>query len=167
MKTTFKKFLPHPILSVALLFTWLLLNNTIAAGHIVLGSILAILIPWFSQNFWQEKVCVQNPLVFVKFFAVFLFDVIVANLNVAKQILSPNDRLNPQIFHLPLDIEHPLGISFLASTISLTPGTVSCDLSEDRSYLVIHALSLEDAALEIETIKNRYEKPLMEVFKRC
>ncbi|MGM0623385.1 MAG: Na+/H+ antiporter subunit E, partial [Campylobacterota bacterium] len=98
---------------------------------------------------------------------VFLFDIIIANLTVAKQILSPNDQLNPQTFKLPLDIEHPLGISFLASTISLTPGTVSCDLSEDRSYLVIHALSLEDEAKEIETIKNRYEKPLMEVFKRC
>lgn len=159
--------LPHPILSVILVVIWLLLNNTIAPGHILLGSILAILIPWFTSNFWQEKVCFQNPLTFFKFSLVVVYDIVVANLTVAKQVIGSNDNLNPKFFNLPLDIKHPLGISTLASTISLTPGTVSCDLSEDRSYLIIHGLVVDDEEATIQEIKQRYEAPLMEVFKQC
>jgi multicomponent K+:H+ antiporter subunit E len=161
------KIIPHPILSIALLISWLLLNNTIAAGHIVLGAILSILIPWFTASFWQEKVCASNPIIFLKFVLVVLYDIIVANITVAKQVLSPNEKLKPTFFKLPIKIERPLGISVLASTISLTPGTVSCDLSEDRSYLLIHGLSVENVEKEIELIQQRYEKPLLEVFKEC
>lgn len=159
--------IPHPILSITLLITWLLLNNTIAAGHILLGTILAILIPWFTSSFWPEKVCAKNPKVFFKFSLVVLYDIVVANMTVSKQVLSPNEDLKPQFFDLPLDIKHPLGISTLASTISLTPGTVSCDLSEDKKYLIIHGLVIDDVDATIAEIKNRYEKPLMEVFKPC
>ncbi len=162
-----KSIIPHPILSVTLLISWLLLNNTVAAGHIVLGAILSIFIPWFTSSFWQERVCAKNPAAFFKFVLIVLFDIVIANITVAKQVLSPNNNLKPTFFKLPIKLEHPLGISVLASTISLTPGTVSCDLSEDRSYLLIHGLSVEDVDEEIQTILNRYEKPLLEVFQKC
>jgi multicomponent K+:H+ antiporter subunit E len=156
--------LPHPILTVVLMIIWLLLNNTVAAGHILLGTILALVIPWFTSSFWPEKVHVKNYMIFFKFILVLTYDIIVANLTVAKLIISPNENLKPDFFILPLDISHTFGISVLASTISLTPGTVSCDLSEDKSYLLIHALHLENKEATINEIKTRYEKPLMEVF---
>ena len=162
-----KKYFPHPYLSLALLISWLLLNNTIEAGHILLGAILGLLIPWFSASFWPERVCLKSPFTLIKFLLVVLYDIVVANIIVAKQVLGENSKLNPTFFELPLDIDHPLGISILASTISLTPGTVSCDLSEDSSYLTIHGLSVEDVASEIASIKERYEKPLLEVFTKC
>jgi multicomponent K+:H+ antiporter subunit E len=161
------KIIPHPILSFTLLISWLLLNNTIAAGHIVLGTILSIFIPLLTASFWQEKVCVKNPLVLVKFVGLVLYDIIMANITVAKQVLSPNNTLKPNFFKLPIKLEHPLAISVLSSTISLTPGTVSCDLSKDKSYLLIHGLSVENVEQEIETIQQRYKKPLLEVFKKC
>ncbi|HHO41936.1 MAG TPA: Na+/H+ antiporter subunit E [Epsilonproteobacteria bacterium] len=164
MKTT---ILPHPILSVSLLVAWLLLNNTLSLGHIVLGGILAILIPWFTASFWPNKVCAKNPLVFFKFCIVVLYDIIIANITVARLVIGSNDALRPSFFRLPLDIKHPLGISVLASTISLTPGTVSCDLSDDGACLTIHALDIDDIQKEIDSIKQRYEKPLMEVFQLC
>jgi len=158
---------PHPILSIVLLVTWLLLNNTIAMGHVVLGTILGILIPWFTSAFWPEKICLGKASVFLRFAMVVAYDIIVANMTVAKLILSPNDSLKPNFLHIPLDITHPLGISVLASTISLTPGTVSTDLSEDKKTLIVHALHVEDADAEIAAIKSRYERPLMEVFIPC
>ncbi len=161
------KIIPHPILTVSLIIVWLLLNNTIAPGHIVLGTILAILIPWFTASFWEERVCAKNPLVFLKFVGVVLYDIVIANLTVARQVLGSNSDLKPTLFKLPIQLEHPLGISILASTISLTPGTVSCDLSEDKTYLIIHGLSVENVDEEIETILQRYEKPLLEVFQKC
>lgn len=167
MKRLISRLLPHPILSITLFLVWLLLNNTVASGHIVLGAILAFLIPIFTSSFWPERVCVRKPFVFLKFLIVVFYDILVANITVAILVLGPNSRLKPRLFRLPLEIEHPLGISVLASTISLTPGTVSCDLSSDKSYLIIHALYLEDKDGGIEEIKSRYEKPLMEVFTKC
>ncbi|DAB41059.1 MAG TPA: Na+/H+ antiporter subunit E [Sulfurovum sp. UBA12169] len=162
-----KTFLPHPILSIALVFMWLLLNNTLSAGHVMLGTILAVLIPWFTSDFWPEQICVKHPLTFLKFTGIVAYDILVANIAVSRLILGPNKNLKPTFFNLPLDIKHPLGISLLASTISLTPGTVSCDLSEDKTYLIIHGLSINNIDQAIDEIKTRYEKPLMEVFKLC
>lgn len=167
MNSKTNKFLPHPTLSVVLLIVWLLLNNTIAAGHILLGSFLALAIPWLTAGFWQNKVCAGSPKSVLKFTIIVIYDIIIANITVAKLILGPNEKLRPAFFDLPIDIEHPLGISILASTISLTPGTVSCDLSADKKSLRIHALDLEDEAQTIQEIKHRYEKPLLEVFKPC
>ena len=158
---------PHPILSVVLLVTWLLLNNTVAMGHVVLGVILGMLIPWFTSTFWSEKICLGKIGVFLRFAMIVGFDIVIANITVAKQILSPNDSLKPNFLHIPLDVTHPLGISVLASAISLTPGTVSTDLSKDQKTLIVHALHVEDMDAEIAAIKSRYERPLMEVFKPC
>ena len=161
------KILPHPILSLILWLTWLLLNNTVAAGHIVLGLIFAILIPLFTAGFWPEKVRIKAPLTLLIFLGRVLWDIVVANLMVAKLIIGSNDKLKPAFFHIELDIKTPLGISFLANTISLTPGTVSCDLTADRRYLLVHALHAEDAAEIIKQIKQRYETPLIKVFTSC
>ncbi len=167
VRKSFSKIFPHPVLSAVLVLTWLLLNNTVAMGHVVLGAVLAILIPWFSSSFWPERVCVRNPLTFLRFGVIVIYDIIIANITVARLILGSNKKLAPKLFILPIDIKHPLGISVLASTISLTPGTVSCDLSEDKSYLIIHALHTHNTDDEIAQIKQRYEKPLMEVFQPC
>ena len=164
-----KKFVlfPHPILSIILVLTWLMLNNTISAGHIVLGSIFATLIPWLTQRFWPEQVCLGKWSTILKFSLLVGYDIIVSNIFVAKLILGKNSDLKPDFLEIPLEIRHPLGLSILASTISLTPGTVSVDLNDDRSILIVHALHVDDVKAEIETIKNRYEKPLMEIFRTC
>ena len=160
-------FLPHPILSFILILIWLFLNSTVAIGHIVLGTILAILIPLFTSNFWEKNVSIGSPLTLLKFIFIVAYDIIISNLTVARQVIDSNDKLNPKFFNLPLDVKHPLAISTLASTISLTPGTVSCDLSEDKTYLIIHGLVIDDENETIKEIKQRYEAPLMEVFKEC
>ena len=166
-KVLLKKMLPHPILSLILWLIWLLLNNTVAAGHIVLGLIFAIIIPLMTASFWPEKVRINAPLTLLKFLATVLWDIVIANLMVAKLIMGRNDKLMPAFMHVELDIKTPLGISFLANTISLTPGTVSCDLTADRRYLLVHALHAEDTSEIIKHIKQRYETPLIKVFTSC
>jgi multicomponent K+:H+ antiporter subunit E len=161
------RWLPHPFLSLALWLIWLLLNNTFSAGHMVLGAVLAIVIPILTAGFWQERVCVRAPMTLLKYLLVVLWDILVANVVVAKLILSPNRTLQPGFFVIDLDARHPLAISLLANTISLTPGTVSCDLSKDRKQLLVHALHLEDEAGTIADIKTRYEAPLNKVLPPC
>jgi multicomponent K+:H+ antiporter subunit E len=161
------RWLPHPILSLSLWLIWLLLNNTFAPGHMVLGAVLAIVIPMLTAGFWQERVCVRAPSTLAKYFLVVLWDILIANVVVAKLILSPNRKLQPGFFVIDLDARHPLAISLLANTISLTPGTVSCDVSADRKQLLVHALHLEDTAATIHDIKTRYEAPLNKVLPPC
>ncbi|NLN00125.1 MAG: Na+/H+ antiporter subunit E [Campylobacteraceae bacterium] len=160
-----RSWFSRPVLSLILWVSWLLLNNTTDPGHIVLGAILAILIPWFTSDFWPGEVRVKNFKVLLKYSFIVLYDIVVANIVVAKQVLGPNSALKPDFFEVPLDITNPMGISILASTITLTPGTVSADLSPDKKTLKVHALHLEDVQAEIKSIKDRYEAPLMEVFE--
>lgn len=166
-KSAFNKIFPHPILSLVLWIIWLLLNNTVAAGHIVLGFFLAIVIPLFSAEFWPEQARIRSPLALLKFLLVVLWDILVANLMVAKLILGSNKQLKPAFFRIQLDLQNALGISVLANTISLTPGTVSCDLSADGSFLLVHALHADNTDEVVKQIKQRYESPLIQVFRLC
>jgi len=162
-----KKLFPHPVLTVALWGVWLLLNNTLAPGHLVLGFILAFSISLLASGFWEEKVYIRAPLMLLRFLRIVLWDILVANVTVARLILGRNRKLKPAFFYVELDIQTPLGISLLANTISLTPGTVSCDLTEDRARLLVHALHVEDIPATVKQIKDRYETPLKEVFTEC
>ena len=65
----------------------------------------------------------------------------------------------------PRQLEHPLAISILAITISLTPVTVSADVSDDQKTLLIHTLDAGSDQEVIDAIHKRYEKPLMEMFQ--
>ena len=93
-----------------------------------------------------------------------LWDIIVSNVEVAIQVVGPLRKLQPGFIVIPLDTSEPLPITLLASSISLTPGTVSVEVAEDRSHLYVHVLNLADEAKTIATIKQRYEKPLKEMF---
>ncbi|MEW6728154.1 MAG: Na+/H+ antiporter subunit E [Pseudomonadota bacterium] len=160
----FRRALPHPILSLSLLLIWMLLNNSLSAGQLLLGSLLAVLIPRLTAAFWPESVRIRRPGVLLRFVGIVLWDILVANFIVARRILGPVEALRPGFMRIPLDVQSPLAISLLANTISLTPGTVSCDVSPDRRFLLVHALHVTDVEAEIRQIKSRYEQPLQEVF---
>lgn len=159
--------LPHPLLTPTLAAVWLLLNNSLAPGHVVLGLLLGWAIPWFTLRFWPERVRIRHPLKLLGFVAVVLYDIVVANLIVARRILGRPEHLRPAFVSLPLDLTSDLAISLLANTISLTPGTVSACLSPDRRSLLVHGLHVPDASELVATIKARYEAPLKEVFEAC
>jgi multicomponent K+:H+ antiporter subunit E len=159
--------LPHPLLTPVLAVIWLLLNNTLAFGHVVLGLLLGWLIPLFTLRFWPEAVRIRRPGLLLRFIAVVLYDIVVANFAVARRILARPERLSPAFIAVPLELEGDLAISLLANTICLTPGTVSARLSEDRRSLLVHALDAPDPAATCAQIKARYEAPLKAVFESC
>jgi multicomponent K+:H+ antiporter subunit E len=161
------RLLPHPLLTPALTGIWLLLNNSIEPGHILLGLLLGWIIPVLTIRFWPDKVVIRKPVVLLRFGFIFLYDIVVANFTVARLILGNPDKLTPAFVKLPLDLTSDIAISLLASSLTLTPGTLSARLSEDRSYLLVHALNETDPDTLIATIKQRYERPLKEIFESC
>lgn len=159
------RLLPQPLFSLFLLLVWLLLVNTVALGQVLLGAFLAITLPLFTSRFWPDRPRISSPWKLLRYIGVLLWDIGLANLTVARLILGPPRRLRPAFIHLPLELENEFAITVLASTISLTPGTVSSDLSPDRKTLLIHALDVADEAAVIAHIKQRYERPLKEIFQ--
>lgn len=163
--TTTRRLLPHPWLTLVLTLLWLLLSNSLAPGHLLLGLALAWLIPLLTLRFWPDTVHFHQPLTLLRFIARVLWDILVANLNVAQLILGKPERLSPAFFKIPLDLKGELAISLLANTISLTPGTLSVELSPDRRTLLVHGLDVPDPAATCAEIKARYEAPLKQVFE--
>jgi multicomponent K+:H+ antiporter subunit E len=100
----------------------------------------------------------------IRLFFVVIWDVIVANIKVAILVLGPTKNLHPKWFRVPLDTEHEEVNALLAMIITTTPGTVSAGIDQDRGDILVHALSTDDEAAEIEVIKQRYERPLIEIF---
>lgn len=155
---------PHPLLSLCLLAGWLLLVNDFSFGHWLLGGFLGWGIPQLTQAFWVRAPRVRRPLKLAGFVLRVVGDIVVANLEVARLILSPTRRLHPAFVEVPMEMDDELALTILASVVTLTPGTVSADLSDDRSTLLVHSLDVGDEAELVASIKSRYEAPLKEIF---
>lgn len=156
-----------PIFAIVLIVMWLLLNTTLALGHIVLGAALSsfLLAAAFGLRPLQPKMK-RGGVLLRLIFDVFT-DVVRSNIGVARVILGlVRDReIRSGFMEVPLDMRDPHGLAALSMIITSTPGTVWVGLSPDRSALTIHVLDLVDEAEWVDRIKHRYERPLMEVFE--
>ncbi|EAR11185.1 Na+/H+ antiporter subunit E [Reinekea blandensis] len=155
---------PSPFNFALLLVVWILLTNSFSVGNLLLAVVLAWFIPFLVSRIQSDTSRVKKPGKAVRYVMVLLYDIIVSNIVVARQILGSAHKLQPGFIEIPLDLREPLPITLLASTISLTPGTVSTEVSKDRQCLFVHALNVPDEAALIAQIKSRYEAPLKEIF---
>lgn len=160
-----RPWLPTPVLSLLLLAVWLLLARSIAPGQILLGSFLAIMIPLLTHRFWDSRPRINKPGLLLRFILRLLGDIIIANFEVAYLIINPFRKMRPHFIEYPLMLEDRFTITLLASTISLTPGTVSANLRLDGKSLLIHALDVDDPDALVAQIRKRYEQPLKEIYE--
>lgn len=160
------RLLPHPLLTATLTLVWLMLLNAFSLGGLLLGVLLGVLIPLLTREYWPMRPRLRRPLKCASYAALVLYDIVAANFVVAKVILfKPNRRLQPRFVTIPLDIRTPEAIAVLAGTITMTPGTVSADLSADGRSLLVHCLNEPDPESVPDAIKRRYEARLKEIFE--
>jgi multicomponent K+:H+ antiporter subunit E len=131
----------------------------------LLGLTLGLFIPIITRAFWPEQAKVHHLLPLLRYFMVLLVDIVRSNLTVARRILFYPNQLTPGFVIFPLELDDDFAITILASTISLTPGTVSAHYDSDAGTLLLHVLHLTDEDELIRDIKTRYEQPLKEIFK--
>lgn len=158
------RLLPHPGLSALLAVMWVVMVNDLTFGTLFLGLALGLFVPLFTAPWWpgRPRVHIVPALGYI---GVVLWDIIVANFEVAAIVLfKPNRDLRPAWLVVPIELTTPEAITVFAGTISLTPGTVSSDISACGRYLLVHALYAPDPASEITRIKQRYEARLRRVF---
>jgi len=158
-----QRWFPHPFVSVIVAMSWVMLAHNMEVGTLLMAIFLAILIPRVVAPFIDYTPNIRWVPA-MRLFWVVVWDIIVANIKVAILVLGPTKNLHPKWFRVPLDTEHEEVNTLLAMIITTTPGTVSAGIDQDRGDILVHALSTEDEAAEIETIKQRYERPLIEIF---
>jgi multicomponent K+:H+ antiporter subunit E len=154
---------PTPYHSILLWLVWQILHD-FSRGHMVLGAVFAIVIPWIVAPLNEKEAVAKKPIKALMYLFRLLIDIVASNYDVAKRVLQSNRGLKPAFIAVPLDIKEPLLLTIFTSSVSLTPGTVSVELSDDRTWLYVHVLHLEDEQELINLIKDRYEAPLKEIF---
>jgi multicomponent K+:H+ antiporter subunit E len=159
------RLVPFPIATVAIFLTWIALSGGIAPLDIAGALLLALVVPLLCRPLLGEPSRVRAPATAMRLMVVVVRDIIVSNIVVARLVLGPVARIRPGFVTVPLDVSHPYAVSLLASIITMTPGTVSADVSEARREILVHVLDLDDPDALVRDIKTRYEHPLKEIFE--
>ena len=159
------RLLPSPPISLLLFVAWLMLNASLSAGHLLLAAVFAVAVPLVTERLRPEKARLRHLFVAARLAAVVLKDIVLSNVEVARRILGPESAIQPRFVWLPLRLRDPHALVALAGIITLTPGTLSAEISADRRHLLIHAFNVEDEAALIRDIQTRYEAPLRQIFE--
>lgn len=165
MTRFFNWLFPHPFLTILLTVVWTLLQNEVSAGMVVFGLILGILIPRATAVWWPDRPTGFRVGKMAAYVCLVIWDILVANVEVAWIVITRrNKNLRPAWVLIPLDLRSAEAITVLAGTITLTPGTVSADVSSNGRTLLVHALDAPDPDAVRDEIKQRYEARLKEIF---
>ncbi|MEO8508114.1 MAG: Na+/H+ antiporter subunit E [Betaproteobacteria bacterium] len=161
-----KRLLPAPLLSLVLFALWLALNHSTSAGHLALAAIIGLAVPVLTAPLRPLPVRVRHPVTIVRLVVAVAHDVIVSNWRVGARIVHKGGRGPPQpaFVRVPLALRDASGLAALAIITTIIPGTVWSELALDRSVLLLHVFDLDDEAAFVAHYKDRYERPLLEVF---
>lgn len=159
-----KRVFPSVPQSLTVFAFWVLMTESYAPRTLVMAALLAWLMPHIAARLEREFARIGQASVLIPLGGKLLVDIVHANLTVAKQVLGPEKKLRSGFLWVPLDLTNIHGISALASLMTLTPGTLTAELSADRKYLLVHCLDIDDPEKMIADIKRRYEAPLRKVF---
>jgi multicomponent K+:H+ antiporter subunit E len=165
MIRAFNWLFPHPMMTLLLAVVWVILQNEISAGMAVFGLILGTIIPRAFAAWWPDRPMGFKMGRMILYVMLVLWDIVVANVQVAWIVLTRrNKNLRPAWIVIPLDVIQPEAITVLAGTITLTPGTVSADISNTGRHLLVHVLDTDNPDAVRDDIKSRYEARLKEIF---
>lgn len=160
------RLLPYPLVSLFLLAAWLLLNQSVSPGHLALGALLALLWPLALVRLEFPHTRLRRPLAAAALAWLVLVDIVRSNLAVTRLILRPGHRKRvAEFIHIPLALRSSHGLAVLACIITATPGTLWVAFDAERGRLTIHVLDLIDEEIWVRTIRDRYERLLLEVFE--
>ncbi|MEO8486452.1 MAG: Na+/H+ antiporter subunit E [Betaproteobacteria bacterium] len=160
-----RRFVPAPLLSVALFVLWFLLGAAPSLAQVVLATVVALVVPVIVAPLRPGRVRIRRPALVLWLVAVVLRDSLGSNLHVARALLRRRDRLPTGAFvRVPLALTDPGGLAVLAIITTIIPGTLWCELAHDRSTVLLHVLDPGDEAAFVAHYKDTYERPLREIF---
>jgi len=153
------------LMNLILAITWMALTGTFSAANFIFGSLLSFFIIWIiSRNDPDQRYFSRIPRI-ISFIFFFIYELVKANIEVAYDVITPKFYMKPGVVAVPLTVTTDLEITFLANLITLTPGTCSLDVSEDKKTLYVHAMYIHNKQQFIASIKNGFEKRIIEIMR--
>jgi multicomponent K+:H+ antiporter subunit E len=159
------RWLPYPLVAAALAGVWLLLNETVSPGAILLGAVAAVAASRVLVRLDMPRIRPRRLLAIVRLTGIVLVEIVRSNNAVARIILGRRKGRTSGFVRIPLDMRNPYGLCALACIITATPGTVWVEYDSTDSWVLIHVLDLVDEEVWVRIIKQRYEARLMEIFE--
>ncbi|RAI59533.1 Na+/H+ antiporter subunit E [Roseicella frigidaeris] len=158
------RLLPHPLISLGILLLWLLLNQTLAPGPALVGVAVALFGGWTLALLDQGRPRLRRPGLMLRLAGQVLLDIAQSNLTVARIILGRRANSSAGFIHIPLALRDPQALAVLAAILTATPGSAWVEYDAEAGWLLLHVLDLDDEEVWIRLVKDRYERPLLEIF---
>ncbi len=155
------------VINVILAFAWAAMTGEFSLASLMTGAVLGFFALWLSAPLTGiERLYFVRSYRIARLALYFLYELLLSSLRVAWDVIRPYPRNKPALVEVPLDVQSDLEILLLTNLISLTPGTLSVDVTPDRSTLLVHAMFADDHAAVVAELKNGMERLVAEVFEK-
>ncbi len=159
------------ILFILAFLVWALLNWLPDWQHLVIGLFVAALVAVLTGDMFVKRPHhfkhIKRYLWFMYYMPIFLWEIFKANIDVAFRVSHPDIPIHPGIVKVKTSLRSETGLTFLANSITLTPGTLSVDIDRDKGYLYVHWIEVKDKDVDRTTaiIVERFERILRRIFE--
>lgn len=153
------------LVNVLLAAAWGFMSGSFSAANVLFGFLLSSFALWLIREQFGTMGYVRRARRVLSLLVLFLWELVKSSVRVAITVVSPDMNLKPAFFAFPLTVDRDFEITILANLITLTPGTLSVDVSNDRKTLYIHCLDGSDIAGTRAEIANGFERKIMEAFR--
>lgn len=151
------------LLNVFIAVVWMFMSSSLTATTFIIGFLIGLGLLFVTRRFFTSRLYIWRLWAALKLVLLFFKELTLSNISVLMLVIRPKLNIQPSIFALPTELEHDWEITLLASLITLTPGTLVLHVSNDQRTLYIHAIDVEDVDEAIDSIKNSFEKAILEV----
>lgn len=151
------------LLNFFIALVWMFMSSSLTVTTFVIGYIIGLLLIVLARRFFPGRLYTVRLWAIIKLGLIFNRELILSNISVLLLVIRPKLNIHPMIFALPTELEQDWEITLLSSLITLTPGTMVLNVSDDQNTLYIHAIDVDDVDDAINSIKNSFEKAIMEV----
>lgn len=151
------------LLNILLTLAWIALTGEFSAGNFLVGFVVVSMLLTLTRQSEASNVYVRRAQRLAAFFFFFLQELVLSSLRVMVQVLSPHLNMQPAVVAVPLTVQSDAGITLLSNLITLTPGTLTLEVAEDRSQLFVHVMNVGDVAAFRRGIQTGFERRILEL----
>lgn len=151
------------LINIVIAVTWMFLTDQWSSVGFLKGYLIGLFLLFLMRRFLPQRFYMRRVWAFLVLLFIFLKELVLSSLIVVRQVLRPKLNIRPGIFAMQTELRSDFEITTLACLITLTPGTLTLEVSEDKRTLYIHAMDIDDAEQTIQAIKRTFEKAIMEV----
>ncbi|WP_206607747.1 Na+/H+ antiporter subunit E [Ferruginivarius sediminum] len=154
-------FVFHVLLTIA----WGFVTGSFAFVNLLAGFVLAYIALWLPSRLWGDVKYFRRLWLILRLIGIFFYELAISGFTVARMVMTPGLNFRSGIIAIPLDARNDFEITLFANLISLTPGTLSIDVSADRRTLYVHAMATEDPEADKKSMKEAFEENIAEALE--